>query len=215
MTKSNSEMPTADYRPLPPAPEACLTRPYPSSQKGGTLIAEDVVDLATHERRLGAPDLYRPEACLRCGSAVHLHDLRPRLLLGRAEGSTEVVRFRCAAREQCGAAWQIVPRFLARYLWRSWETVQGALEARAGSSVPATTRRRWAARLATTARVLVVTLFTSDEPLGTKVATAVGLDGSRLDLVQEYARAAAPDPGACLAEIGAWVHRLAPGVRLM
>ena len=51
----------------PPQEAACLSRPYPSSQKGGTLIAEDVGDLLTHRRRLAAPDGYRPEHCLGCG----------------------------------------------------------------------------------------------------------------------------------------------------
>jgi len=207
-----------DHRPLPPVAEACLTRPYPSSQKGGTLIAEDVLDLATHEQRLGRPDLYRPDGCVRCGAAVHLHDFRPRLLAGQAERSTEVIRFRCAAREECGAAWQILPRFLARHLWRSWPVVEEALQmrdTRARSRVPATTRRRWATRLAATARMLVAALCTSTETRGAQVAAAVGLDGSRLDLVHEYAAATGPEPGACLAELGAWLHRLVPGVRLM
>jgi hypothetical protein len=60
------------------APQACLDRAYASSQKGGTLIAEDVLDLETHERRLEDPGGYRPEGCRRCRSRVHVHDLRPR-----------------------------------------------------------------------------------------------------------------------------------------
>ena len=49
-----------EYRSPPPAAEACLCRVYPSSQKGGTLIAEDVWDLATHEQRLETPAAYQP-----------------------------------------------------------------------------------------------------------------------------------------------------------
>ena len=102
-----------DHRSPPPAPEVCLCRPYPSSQKGGTLIADDVHDLAAHERRLEAPAAYRPARCPRCGEALHVHDLRVRVLRGEAYGATEVLRFRCADRARCGAAWQVLPAFLA------------------------------------------------------------------------------------------------------
>ncbi len=44
----------------PPESEACLFRLRSSTQKGGTLIAEDVTDHATHERRICDPDGYRP-----------------------------------------------------------------------------------------------------------------------------------------------------------
>jgi hypothetical protein len=44
----------------PPHAEACLVRLRPSTQKGGTIIAEDVLDRATHERRICDPDGYRP-----------------------------------------------------------------------------------------------------------------------------------------------------------
>jgi hypothetical protein len=50
-----------------PQPEACLDRTYPSSQKGGTLIVEEVRDLEAHEGRLEDPDGYRPARCPRCG----------------------------------------------------------------------------------------------------------------------------------------------------
>jgi len=47
-------------RPAPPPPPRYLEQCYPSSQKGGTLVAEDVTDLETHARRLCTPDGYRP-----------------------------------------------------------------------------------------------------------------------------------------------------------
>jgi hypothetical protein len=145
------------------APKACLNRPYTSSQKGGTLIAEDVWDLETHERRLGSPDTYRPSGCLRCGARVHIHDLRPRQLRDDPAVSTDVIRFRCADREQCGAAWLILPAFLARHLWRSWSAVENAVESARRSPVPARTRRRWKDRLASSARLLVALLTTAGE----------------------------------------------------
>ena len=114
-------------RSLSPAAEACLDRRYPSSQKGGTLIAEDVHDLATHEERLEDPGAYRPASCPRCGACLHIHDLRSRVLHGEPQVATEVVRFRCADRERCGASWQVLPAFLARYLWGSWSRVRDAL----------------------------------------------------------------------------------------
>lgn len=207
-----------DSRSLSPAAEACLCRRYSSSQKGGTLIAEDVHDLATHERRLEAPDAYRPSACPRCGAALHVHDLRPRVLRGEASVATEVVRFRCADRERCGAAWQVLPAFLARCLWGSWSRVGQTLEANVPSSVPARTRRRWRARLVSPARLLVAVLSTATDGIWAGIARAVGLDARRIDLVQGYAErtaAVAVSWATMLAELSAALHRLSPGVRLM
>ena len=205
-------------RSLSPAAEARLDQPYPSSQKGGTLIAEDVHALATHERRLEDPDAYRPSACLRCGAALHVHDLRPRMLRGEPEGATEVVRFRCADRERCGAAWQIPPAFLARYLWGNWSRVGRARERGPASPVPARTRRRWTARLASSARLLVAVLSSATEGLWASVATAVGLDARRIDLVR-HVTALTGGGGAALgvpwAALAAVLHCLSPGVRLM
>jgi len=202
-------------RPLSSAPEACLNRAYMSSQKGGTLIAEEVRDLETHERRLEEPDGYRPARCPRCGSRMHLHDLRPRLLLGDPAVCTQVIRFRCADRRGCGAAWQILPAFLARHLWRSWATVEAAVEPAERSEVAARTRRRWRARLASRARQLVVLLATTADQIWSALVAAVGLDASRLDLVRGYGVHMRPRRGLCLAELAGLVHRLSPGVRLM
>jgi len=61
----------------PPEGEACLVRLRPSSQKGGTIVAEDVTELATHEVRLSDPDGYRPAFCPGCrGTTLHIHDYR-------------------------------------------------------------------------------------------------------------------------------------------
>jgi len=204
-----------DDRSLSSAPESCLNRAYLSSQKGGTLIAEEVRDLETHERRLDDPDGYRPASCRRCGSKVHVHDLRPRLLLGDPALSTQVIRFRCADRTGCGAAWQILPAFLARHLWRRWATVETALAPAVRNEVADRTRRRWKARLASSARQLVVLLTTTADAMWSALVAAVGLDASRLDLVRGYRARFRPRPGACLAELAGLIHRLCPGVRLM
>ncbi len=204
-----------ENRSLPPAAESCLDRAYSSSQKGGTLIAEDVGDLATHEQRLGSPDSYRPASCPRCQSVVHIHDLRPRVLLADSAVSTEIIRFRCADRDRCGAAWQILPAFIARHLWRSWPVVERAAESPERSEVPARTRRRWRARLASAARAVVAVMTTAFDTIYCAAAMAVGLDASRLELVRSYAAGMRPQTGTCLAELAAALHRLCPGVRLM
>ena len=204
-----------EKRSLSSASESCLNRPYRSSQKGGTFIAEDVHDLATHERRLQSPDTYRPSGCLRCGAKVHIHDLRPRQMLADPFLATEVIRFRCADRKRCGACWQILPIFLARHLRRSWGVVENAVESPLRSPVPARTRRRWKARLASSARLLVVILTTAAESTWSAIATAVGLDGSRFDLVRGYRAQTQPEPCVCFAELAGLLHRLSPGVRLM
>jgi hypothetical protein len=51
---------------LPPEEEDCLFRLRSSTQKGGTLICEEVTDLAEHEKRIYSRDGYRPKPC-RCG----------------------------------------------------------------------------------------------------------------------------------------------------
>jgi len=207
-----------DIRSLSPAPAACLFRPYTSSQKGGTLIAEDVHDLATHELRLADPDAYRPSACPRCAAALHIHDLRARVLHGEPHRATEVIRFRCADRARCGAAWQILPAFLARWLWGSWSRISEALAAGSSSRVPARTRRRWRARLASSARQVVAILSTATDGLWARIAMAVGLDARRTDLVQSYTAqrsSGSATPGDSWAELAGAIHRLSPGVRLM
>ncbi len=204
-----------DQQSPPPAPPACLCRPYPSTQKGGTLVAEDVWDLATHEQRLETPSVYRPAACPSCQAKVHLHGLRVRLLLDQPERSTEVVRFRCADRARCGAAWQVLPAFLARWLWRSWAVVQRALDTPQRSVVPPRTRRRWRARLASDARTLIGAFTSASGELATALVRATGLDARRLELVAQFRRAVDRAPDAALAELAAWVHRLVPGIRLM
>ncbi|MBW2278904.1 MAG: hypothetical protein JRF63_15530 [Deltaproteobacteria bacterium] len=205
-------------RSLSPAAEACLCRAYPSSQKGGTLIAGDVHDLATHELRLEDPDSYRPSSCPRCGASLHIHDLRPRALRGEPQVATEVIRFRCADRDRCGAAWQILPVFLARCLWGSWSRVREALEGDSWSPVPARTRRRWTTRLESTARLLVVVLSTATDGVWARLAMGVGLAARRLDLVQHTTAELSSRvamPGDSWALLAAAVHRLSPGVRLM
>lgn len=197
---------------LPPSPLAdCLERPYPSSQKGGTLIAIAVTDLETHERFLSDPDHYRVSECPTCGhDKLHVHDYRQRILraeLGRTV--TLVLRFRCANRD-CGAKWQVLPQVIARHLHRSWPVVEAVVTdcPRANRPVvPKRTRLRWLGRLRTSARRLVRALARSGLDWLKRLAEAVGVEASRAELVARFGRG--------LAALAALVHLLVPGVRLM
>ena len=139
-------------QPVPLPAEACLETPYPSSQKGGTLIHAGVVDLQEHERNLSAPDSYRPSCCATCqGQVLHLHDRRERKLKGE-DGLvliTTVLRYRCM-NSQCQARWQVLPQLIPRHLHYCWQSIEDALrppqEAKP-AKVPKTTKQRWTRRL--------------------------------------------------------------------
>jgi len=195
----------------PPQAPACLERLYPSSQKGGTLIAEDVTDLRSHERHLSDPGGYRPRECQRCGHPVlHVHDYRPRVLRADPEKPvTFVVRHRCA-NKACGACWQTLPALLARHLWGRWRVVEASTQGsrpRRWPPVPQRTRRRWRSRLRSAARQLVQAVAASKDPALGLAAMRVGLEATRGELVATLARS--------LSAVAALLHRLAPGVRLM
>lgn len=203
-----------DFRAPPPPPASCLVRPYSSSQKGGTLIAADVHDAETHRARL-ASGAYRPERCAHCLHGVlHVHDYRSRLTqIAPAKITVPVVRYRCT-NETCEAHWQILPAFVARSLWFNWPLVEEACiaeprePARAPTSRPALrTKQRWRSRLATSARMIVVALAASAEGALGGVLCELGLDPSRLDLVDTVAKP--------LGAIASLVQHVAPGLRLV
>lgn len=205
----------------PPRAESCLDRSRKSSYLGGTIIAEDVHDLAEHERRLLNPDLYRPAGCLKCGARVHVHTRPERHPCG--DGSLpaviEVLQFRCAS-GACGATWRVLPLFLARHLWHVWKAVENAVKPSARPAahalpIGASTKARWQARLASSSRLLVVLLALSGGVALESVATRVGWLGTRGKLVDAYAAEAGTAPGERLSSLGALVHRLERGVRLM
>lgn len=216
--------PPTDHRSPPPDPDLCLCRAYASrpNQKGGTLIAEGVTDLAEHERRMRI-DAYRPGRCPRCGDVCHGHQQRSRLLLGELQISTDVAIYRCADRERCGAVWRVLPALLARHLWRAWRTVErsvsetavGDPDERPGvavTEVPKRTLQRWRARLATSAALIVAVLATAaDVPEHAAVVERAGYSASRAELVEIVTQ----EIGGRHGRLAAIVHRLAPGVRLM
>lgn len=207
----------------PPSPETCLVTPRVSRFKGGTLIDDEVRDLETHDRRVRDPDGYRPGRCPRCGHGVlHVHcypERRPRGEPGMP-AVVRIIQYVCAAAE-CGATWRILPMFLARHLWRAWKTVErvvmpaGIQRPAAAPSIPPRTERRWRARFAAAARVLVVLLAASGGVALEALASSVGLDASRAELTTAHADAARVAPAARLAALAELIHRLERGLRLM
>ncbi len=210
----------------PPDQEACLVRMRPSSQKGGTIVVEDVTDLATHECRLLDPDGYRPGFCPRCqGTRLHVHDYRERTL--RAEPGwpvTSIVRFVCAALV-CEAIWQILPAFIARHLWRTWwvveHTLTGAMPdpaevaTRRWPPVPERTRRRWRARWLRPALFLGQVLATCGDAAWAALANGLAAAAKCADLVAAYGAARVTAAGHLIEAVAALVYRLQPKVRLV
>ena len=197
----------------PPTAETCLVSSYTSrGRKGGTLIFEQVRTLSEHEAMMKNPASYRPAEC-RCGcTRLHLHDRRERK--ARGTGSVViVVIFLCA---KCFATWRVLPAFLARCLWRTWDVVAAALaegEERVAVPVPARTVQRWHGRMMQAALTATQALAASGEATLRAVALGVGLEASRDALVKAYAAAVkSPSP---LAALAALLHRLSPGLRLM
>lgn len=208
-------------RPPPPA-ESSLERSRESRYKGGTLIAEEVGELAEHLRRVADVDRYRPAECARCGhDTLHVHDHVERHPVGDAllPPVVTVLVFRCAL-STCEATWRILPRFLARHLWHAWRAVERAVmtpekaEAASGSMISARTAQRWRQRLASSGRLLVVLLAMAGARLA-EVATEVGLGCTRGALVAAFVQVVRPTPGLQLAALATVVHRLARGIRLM
>jgi hypothetical protein len=195
----------------------------PSTQKGGTLIAEDVTEWATHDRRICDPDGYRPPTCPTCGgSPLHIHDYRERVL--RAEPTMPVARIVRLACVPCGAIWQVLPAFIARHLWRTWPTVAHMLVPDAASAptvsppwpkVPVRTVCRWRARWQRPAHALVQIMTASGAAVWAALVSLLAPDATCCDVVLMYAR----QDGSCLsravAAVAALINRLQPRVRLM
>lgn len=201
-------------RPGPPRARAsrsarCLDRAYESSQRGGTLIVEEG-ELEAHDDRLASVESYRPERCANClRKRPHGHGRRVRGLrawCGLDVLFIELRRYRCPG---CRAVWTVVPRFVARCLWRAWSTVRGALSGARSSPVPPRTRRRWRARLRTCTRKLVTVIATAGDAALRRRAGEVGLDASRRELIERLGGLAA------LEALSGLVHRLRPGLRVM
>jgi hypothetical protein len=194
----------------------------PSTQKGGTIIVEDVTDLVTHERRLRDPDGYRPGFCPNCReTTLHVHDYRERVLRAEPGRPTiDIVRHECIS---CAAIWQVLPLLLARCLWRTWRVVEHTMtgapaQVEGGGRwppVPERTRRRWRARWLRGARFLAQVLATWGEAVWAAVAGTLPAAATCADLVASCGRATLTAAGHVLAAVAALVFRLQPSVRLM
>ena len=198
----------------PPQPPGCLTQSYLSRGiKGGTIIAEDVLDLGVHLERLLDPDSYRPEECRHCGCGRnHAHCFRERILREGDPGEPPVVvtirLFSCAA---CGAVFTILPAFIARHLWRAWKTIEHVAGGKA--KAPKRTMARWLSRLGSDASQLVQVFTTSVDG-----AVSEALVRSRPSIRSAFLAVLKPflsRRSSVFARLAAWIHRLAAGVRLM
>jgi hypothetical protein len=193
----------------PPAADTCLVSSCAS--RGGTFIDERVQELSVHEAMMKDPGSYRPAEC-RCGcTRLHLHDRRERRARGPGSTVVTVVIFLCA---ECFATWRVLPAFLARCLWRTWDVVEAALfDEKRPPPVPVRTVQRWRGRLSQVALAATQALASAGEPTLRSVAQLVGLDGDRSALVVAYGEAVAGP--SLLAPLAALLHRLRPGLRLM
>lgn len=194
-----------------PAIPACLTSPYSSKpvRRGGTVIAEDVVDLDEHRHWVSSVDGYRLDRCEDClCDVLHGHGQRVRTLrMGDWTLQESIRRYRCTG---CRGIWQVLPAVIARGLHRTWGVAQSAVEG-STSKVPKRTVRRWLVRLGLSALVVV-------QALGVVVADgSLELDSTwtRHELVEALATAGAVEREHRFAQVAEWIHRVAPGVRLM
>ena len=130
-----------------------------------------------------------------------------------------IVRFVCVF---CEAIWQILPLFIARHLWRTWNVVRRALmpDRKASSpsephhwpKVPPRTVRRWRARWLRPALALAQILAASGQAAWAALATQLPTDATCVDLVFAYTREHVGQP---LASLAALIYRLQPKVRLL
>ena len=208
-----------------PREEACLVQVRSSSQKGGTIIAEDVTDWVTHDRRICDPDGYRPAFCPTCGwRKLHVHDYRERTLLAELGAPVaKVVRHECVG---CAAIWQVLPALIARHLWRTWRVVERTLtratplahtagEPQRWPRVAERTRRRWRARWLRPARFVAQVLASCGAAVWAEVAGALTAEATCADLVAACAATQATPGGQRLAAVAALLYRLQPKVRLV
>jgi len=205
----------------PPQPPVCLTRTDTSRAiRGGTVIAEDVLDLETHLELLPDPDRYRHyvSICPRCKHpSVHALCFRDRKLLpptagGHAHSAASVVAirlYRCATAD-CRAVYTVLPAFIARHLQRAWSVVAEAIAEK--QTVPKNTLRRWLARLRSNALDLLQRFLSlADDRTQSRLAADPPTDRSSFLFAFETLLG----PRHLMARVAGWMHRLEPGIRLM
>ena len=168
-------------------------------------------------------DAYRPGPCATCGHAtlhVHCRPERHPLRETSLPPVVPVLQFRCADGE-CGATWRVLPLFLARHLWHPWKAIERVVRPSAelrratAPPVPEATKRRWRARLSSSARVLCALLMMSGGAELTSVSMRAGLHATRGELVDEFDVVARGAPGHRLSSLAGLLNRLERGIRLM
>jgi hypothetical protein len=126
---------------------------------------------------------------------------------GQAVPVVPILVFICAA---CRATFRVLPAFLARCLWRTWDVIEQEVQVtprrRETPPVPPRTVQRWRSRLAQAARMPVQVLVVAGGWLR-EMAERVGVDASRGELVSAFDND--------FTALAALLHRVAPGVRLM
>lgn len=209
----------------PPQPEVCLTKSYKSREvKGGTVIAEDVWDRGVHRLKLLDPDAYRRYIgpCRSCDfGMLHALCFRVRLLRSAEKrGQVEEVDirlYRCPKKKGgCGAVYTVLPAFIARHLWRDWQTVEDVCEGE--RKAPRRTTERWYGRLVCSAKQLVQ-LFQAAVVQTLKGSLdwvkALSDNLTRGGFINTLRLSKVISPPNAFAQIAARIHRIEPGVRLM
>lgn len=208
---------STEVHPLPPSP-ACLTRSYASRRiKGGTVIAEEVIERSEHERRLLDPDSYREcvTPCTACkGTSLHAHCFRNRTLRSAARGEPSAIitirLYLCT----CGAVFTVLPAFAARHLWRAWKTVEATVTGK--EAPPRTTARRWLSRIATDAAVLVQAFVSlAQGVLPPAFILRISKASTRWEVIEAARDTLECLEGRVLSTIASTIHRLVPGIRLL
>jgi hypothetical protein len=149
-------------------------------------------------------------------------DRRTRKLRDQPDCSeTDICRYRC---RPCRGVWQVLPGIIARYLHRTWGAVQSALaaagEVRAAGREWRVRRKpgtlsRWCQRLRSSALSLTQALSETGATAVAEVVRVTGIDCSRSELLEALAQHALVEPMQKLQQLAGWVHRVAPGLRLM
>jgi hypothetical protein len=207
---------SADTLP-PPQPPVCLLRSYKSrGVKGGTIIAENVLDLEAHRSLLSDPDGYRPPSCWCCGSKnLHAHCFRERVLRPASPDEPSVIEtIRLYYCPFCGAVFTVLPAVIARHLWRLWKTVEKVCSK--GTEAPRTTKDRWFSRLSSSAARLVQALVAvGSHLLGRKLSSLLGKVRTRWELLEAVITSHAVPADHPFAGLADWIHRVERGIRLM
>lgn len=203
----------------PPLPPVCLLRTYLSrGVKGGTIIAEDVRDLAAHRQRLLDPDGYRGCAspCWTCGEkTLHAHCFRERVLRPASpEEPSRIETIRLYYCPGCGAVFTVLPAVIARHLWRLWKTVEEVSSR--GTEAPRTTMLRWFSRLSSSAARLVQALLAvGGHLIGRQFSSLLGKVRTRRELIEAAVASRSVPSDHSFAGLAGWIHRLERGLRLM